>query len=534
MAWPDNPRPAKAIHRFRQQINQLAPNRSVAVEGGEPGMSKEQLDRVRLYGGTLGDSSHQTRKSDHNPNEAGAVLATDITHDPKSGMNTYTLADDLAEAGRSGNEDKRLRYIISKGRITGNADFVKDNPNYKIDKPWEWGKYTGTNPHDSHIHIGLEKDPVLYDDDSFWNLAETPPGADGPDPIMRPILRRGSKGEAVKELQRLLFVDGDFGAQTEAALKAYQRKHGLEDDGIAGPYTWRKLLGTSSAPIESNEYRSLVPGGFFSSNPTDRSVNTSIRTNNPGAINTATWVQQMPGYASASETTPGNKTAIFYTPEQGVAAWWELLRRYADAGATTLSQIINRYGGGQDYSEYRAFVVKQTGLPAGYEIKLRGDDANLLKFAKAMFRYEAGKPTPLSDVQILYGIRLARNEITAESTVAGPVAMNVQPSVPSESASTEKGSTMDMDISMMLVRYGLVALGMFLVGRGVVTAEGWESFVTQVTPILGTLITAAGSLWGLYVSFGTKRVPANIAADPAIPTVNAATGQVEPPSKYRG
>lgn len=59
-----------------------------------------------------------------------------------------------------------------------------------------------------------------------------------------PVLRRGDKGEAVKELQRLLGgleVDGSYGPLTEAAVKEYQRKHGLKVDGVVGPQTWGHL-----------------------------------------------------------------------------------------------------------------------------------------------------------------------------------------------------------------------------------------------------------------------------------------------------
>jgi hypothetical protein len=56
-------------------------------------------------------------------------------------------------------------------------------------------------------------------------------------------------------------------------------------------------------------------------------------------------------------------------------------------------------------------VVKTTGLPGSYEIKIDGsDDSSLLKFAKAMFRYESGRETPLSDEQITYGFKLGRGE----------------------------------------------------------------------------------------------------------------------------
>jgi peptidoglycan hydrolase-like protein with peptidoglycan-binding domain len=50
-------------------------------------------------------------------------------------------------------------------------------------------------------------------------------------------------GTSVSDLQRLLGVpvDGDFGPQTERAVKAFQRKHGLTPDGVVGPATWAAL-----------------------------------------------------------------------------------------------------------------------------------------------------------------------------------------------------------------------------------------------------------------------------------------------------
>ena len=68
-----------------------------------------------------------------------------------------------------------------------------------------------------------------------------------------PLLKRGAKGEDVKTLQRLLIkagyscgecgVDGSFGADTEKAVKAYQRDHKLTPiDGEVGPITWGSLL----------------------------------------------------------------------------------------------------------------------------------------------------------------------------------------------------------------------------------------------------------------------------------------------------
>ena len=56
-------------------------------------------------------------------------------------------------------------------------------------------------------------------------------------------LKKGSKGEDVKTLQKALkiTVDGDFGVKTETAVKAFQKSKGLTADGIVGNKTWAAL-----------------------------------------------------------------------------------------------------------------------------------------------------------------------------------------------------------------------------------------------------------------------------------------------------
>lgn len=57
--------------------------------------------------------------------------------------------------------------------------------------------------------------------------------------------KRGSYGDTVKQIQTKLSswgyysgdVDGIYGSRTEAAVKSFQRKNGLAEDGIAGPKT---------------------------------------------------------------------------------------------------------------------------------------------------------------------------------------------------------------------------------------------------------------------------------------------------------
>lgn len=61
----------------------------------------------------------------------------------------------------------------------------------------------------------------------------------------RPTLRRGDSGEFVKALQGRSGAPqtGVFDAVTEAAVRAFQRAHGLVPDGIVGPKTWA-VIGT--------------------------------------------------------------------------------------------------------------------------------------------------------------------------------------------------------------------------------------------------------------------------------------------------
>ncbi|GAB6153376.1 spore cortex-lytic enzyme [Desulfosporosinus burensis] len=63
------------------------------------------------------------------------------------------------------------------------------------------------------------------------------------------LLGRGSKGSEVIELQKKLTqlgytlgkADGKFGSKTEAAVRRFQKEHGLRVDGLAGTQTIKEL-----------------------------------------------------------------------------------------------------------------------------------------------------------------------------------------------------------------------------------------------------------------------------------------------------
>ena len=82
----------------------------------------------------------------------------------------------------------------------------------------------------------------------------------------RKTLRKGDKGDAVKDLQKKLLAlgyplpkygaDGDFGKETEAAVKAFQQDNGLTADGVAGKKTLDAL--ENAKPMQL--YKVTIPG----------------------------------------------------------------------------------------------------------------------------------------------------------------------------------------------------------------------------------------------------------------------------------
>src|SRR5512139_1070782 len=76
----------------------------------------------------------------------------------------------------------------------------------------------------------------------------------------RPVLRYGSRGSQVRDLQRRLNIwlarmarprlriDGIFGPRVESAVEAFQRAMGLTVDGIVGQRTQQALQALGAGP----------------------------------------------------------------------------------------------------------------------------------------------------------------------------------------------------------------------------------------------------------------------------------------------
>ncbi len=82
---------------------------------------------------------------------------------------------------------------------------------------------------DAYGSLGLESQPVVSAAGQTDDL---------------PRLTLGDSGEAVKKLQSLLHVtvDGDYGPETLAAVKAFKRQNGLYPSGIVTPQVWQLLM----------------------------------------------------------------------------------------------------------------------------------------------------------------------------------------------------------------------------------------------------------------------------------------------------
>jgi len=193
-------RVAHSLDNLLAEINAAAPKRS------------------KVSDGSIGDQAHRQRVSEHNPDRYGVVAARDYTHDPAHGADMAKLSLFLVA-----NPHPALWYVIFRGRIANRKNGFK------------WVKYTGTNPHNHHMHVSTGPHSA-YDDRMPWGaaLAWRAPQK----------LRVGARGGDVPFLQRLLKVPqtGVVDVTTLAAIKKYQGAHKLAVDGIVGPKTWGMLL----------------------------------------------------------------------------------------------------------------------------------------------------------------------------------------------------------------------------------------------------------------------------------------------------
>lgn len=143
MSW----RVAKSLDVLLAEINDHAPGRN------------------RVSDGSIGDAAHASRTSDHNPwvtvNGMGVVRARDFTHDPPGGLDCDELADQLADMIRNLSHPALGpgAYLIWRRRILSRSRAGEG-----------WRGYTGSNPHEKHLHLSVAVDPRGFDSTRPWRV----------------------------------------------------------------------------------------------------------------------------------------------------------------------------------------------------------------------------------------------------------------------------------------------------------------------------------------------------------------------------
>ena len=136
------------------------------------------------------------------------------------------------------------------------AQYANKKPTGYQDKPWTDSKGLGAfKGYAMHQYSSKGQLPG-YGGDLDLDIAYMTPAAwdryAKADPTLmkvKPVLRKGSRGEEVRELQQRLNAsgyscgkaDGIFGQKTLEAVTAFQSDRGLAVDGVVGAKTWNEL-----------------------------------------------------------------------------------------------------------------------------------------------------------------------------------------------------------------------------------------------------------------------------------------------------
>lgn len=165
-------------------------------------------DRDRASDGWIGDSAHQGRPSDHNPDAKGWVHALDVD---KDGIDADDLADQLIALARRGEDGGRLKNVVFKGRVASGT---------YANRYWVWRDDPDLG-HYHHIHISFT-DAAQRDGSPFPLpvFAPQPPPEPVPTPSEVPtmiVLRNGLSRYRLVTGDRIVGISAEFAASLKAA-----------------------------------------------------------------------------------------------------------------------------------------------------------------------------------------------------------------------------------------------------------------------------------------------------------------------------
>jgi len=200
--------------------------------------------------------------------------------------------------------------------------------------------------------------------------APTPaPAASGGQAVAQSAsLRSGDRGEAVRELQRLLIqagytlaADGVFGKGTYDALISFQKSNGLKVDGLAGSRTMERLRSSSQATQAPTQASTPAE-----TQAPERSPDSALRVGDQGeAVRELQKLLAGAGFSISTDGVFGTNTqraVVSFQSRNGLAAdglagkqTLAALRNPSAANAATKVELLGWWNGGS-----RAFPVGAT------------------------------------------------------------------------------------------------------------------------------------------------------------------------------
>lgn len=210
---------------LREQVNQRFPKRDKTSDGW------------------IGDSAHQARPSDHNPDAQGWVHAIDIDEDFGAPGDSRKFADQLIAYAREGKDDGRLKYVVYEDKVASGT---------YPDTFWVWRGHGYGHTH--HIHVSFT-DAAERDGSAFHLPIFRTTLWDGvvPDPEnVRQQRVSGTAGLAVYRVAARLYDLGYYTGEPpvkyeqkypEKSIVAFQKLQGWDGTGNYGTKTHTALFG---------------------------------------------------------------------------------------------------------------------------------------------------------------------------------------------------------------------------------------------------------------------------------------------------
>ena len=182
-------------------------------------------------------------------------------------------------------------------------------------------------------------------------------------PVTIQLLKTGSRGEAVRQLQQrladlgyLTVADGVYGPKTFNAVVSFQKKNGLTADGIAGAMTQNKLY--SATAVGANGGTVSLPSQSPSSGGS-QAGSSSFRAPDASQVRYANWYTEI---RSRAKLMPD---VVIYDPDTGLHYNLHMFSfgKHADSEPVTKEdvEIMNRIIGEDDWSPKYVWVIFSDG-----------------------------------------------------------------------------------------------------------------------------------------------------------------------------